>query len=604
QDDYHLAHHLGLLSPVDDQGRFTAECGVPSLVGKYVFDANADVVALLREKGALVHEEKIRHSYPHCWRSKTPVIFRAVDQWFIRIEDFRKKALEAVGSVKWIPSWGENRIRGTIESRGDWCISRQRSWGVPLPIFYKPDGEPILSRELALKVADLVEKHGTDVWFDRDADALATELGLPKGLRKSAETLDVWIDSGSSHRAVLARHPDLAFPADVYLEGSDQHRGWFQSSLLTSVVANGGRAPYRTVITHGFLVDLDGKKISKSSAYEKPKDAEAFVARYGADVLRLWVASEDYQGDVPLSEEIFARIGETYRSIRNSLRILLGNLHGFDPARDAVDFANPTVRSDPWCAVDLWMLDRLDKLVSEVRDAYDKYEFHRVYHAVNAFCAVTLSAFYVDVTKDRLYCDRPDSRRRRATQTVMHATASTLCRLLAPILSFTAEEAWGHLIPGGKSVHLQLLPDPSAGPATREAVEAVDLMLAQRESAARVIEAQRAAGKIGKSLEARVLLRPGEAAAKSLASLLPQLAEILIVSQAEVEPSTGEPAVAVPLGSKCERCWRWDNTVGNDASSPNLCARCADAWKTALTLAPGETLTPDLGPCPPGRSGG
>ena len=604
QDDYHLAHHLGLLSPVDDQGRFTAECSIPSLVGKYVFDANADIVALLREKGSLVHEEKIRHSYPHCWRSKTPVIFRAVDQWFIRIEDFRKKALEAVGSVKWIPSWGENRIRGTIESRGDWCISRQRAWGVPLPIFYKPDGEAILGRELSLKVADLVEKHGTDVWFERDADALAAELGLPKGLRKSAETLDVWIDSGSSHRAVLARYPDLAFPADVYLEGSDQHRGWFQSSLLTSVVANGGRAPYRTVITHGFLVDLDGKKISKSSAYEKPKDAEAFVARYGADVLRLWVASEDYQGDVPLSEEIFARIGETYRSIRNSLRILLGNLHGFDPARDAVDFANPAVRGDPWCAVDLWMLDRLDKLVSEVRDAYDKYEFHRVYHAVNAFCAVTLSAFYVDVTKDRLYCDRPDSRRRRATQTVMHATASTLCRLLAPILSFTAEEAWGHLVPGGKSVHLQLLPNPSTGPATREAVEAVDLMLAQREAAARVIEAQRAAGKIGKSLEARVLLRPGEAAVARLAGLLPQLAEILIVSQAEVEPSTGEPEVAVPLGSKCERCWRWDNTVGNDASSPNLCARCTDAWKTALTLAPGETLAPDRGPCSPGRSGG
>jgi len=581
QDDYHLARHLGLLSPVDDQGRFTPECGILAWVGKYVFDANREIVSFLRERGALLREETIRHSYPHCWRSKTPIIFRAVDQWFIRIEDFRQKALDAVGTVTWIPAWGESRIRGTIASRGDWCISRQRAWGVPLPVFYGANDEAILSRELVLKAADLVEKHGADIWFARDTDALATDLGLPKGLRKGAETLDVWIDSGSSHRAVLARHPDLAFPADAYLEGSDQHRGWFQSSLLTSVVANKGKAPYRRVITHGFLVDLDGKKISKSSAYEKPKSAEAFVERYGADVVRLWVASESYQSDVPLSEEIFSRIGETYRSLRNTLRILLGNLHGFDSVRDAVDFAAPEVRGDPWCAVDFWMLGRLSRLIAETRKAYDAFEFHRVYHAINEFCSVDVSALYVDLTKDRLYCDRSDSRRRRATQTVMHALASALCRLLAPILSFTAEEAWGHLAPSAGSVHLQLLPEPSAWPDAPELSEAASLMLAQREPASKALEAQRAAGRIGKSLETRLRLRPGAAAAAKLSGRLPQLAEILIVSQVEVEAANGDPEVIAPWGRKCERCWRWEETVGAEGASPALCARCADAWKTA-----------------------
>ncbi len=354
-DDYVLGreHDLPILSPVDDHGRFTDDAGLPNLTGKYVFDANHDIVELLRERGMLLGEEKFHHSYPYCWRSKTPIIFRNVDQFFIRIDALRGRALEAIhNEVKWIPAWGENRIAGTVESRPDWVISRQRSWGVPLPVFYGKDGKVILDSKIIRKLADLVAQRGSNIWFELDDAALAKELGLPPDTTKGTDTIDVWIDSGVSHKAVCAVRPELRDPADMYLEATDQHRGWFQSSLLTSIAIN-NRAPYKMCVTHGFVVDVDGKKISKSGTYEKPTAADHFVGKYGADLLRLWASSIDYTTDVPFSEEIFTRLGDTYRRIRNTLRILLGNLHDFESG-------SQEARKD-LSLVDRWILERLER---------------------------------------------------------------------------------------------------------------------------------------------------------------------------------------------------------------------------------------------------
>src|SRR5262245_31717678 len=468
-DDYVLGmeRKLPILSPVDDHGRFTDEAGLPNLTGKYVFDANPDIVELLRERGMLLGEEKFHHSYPYCWRSKTPIIFRNVDQFFIRIDALRGRALEAIhNEVKWIPPWGENRIAGTVESRPDWVISRQRSWGVPLPAFYSKDGKVILDPKIIRKLADLVAQRGSNIWFEMDDVALAKEVGLPPETTKGTDTIDVWIDSGVSHKAVCAVHPELRDPADMYLEATDQHRGWFQSSLMTSIALN-NRAPYKTCVTHGFVVDMDGKKISKSGTYEKPTAADHFVGKYGADLLRLWASSIDYTTDVPFSEEIFTRLGDTYRRIRNTLRILLGNLYDFESG-------NQETRKN-LSLVDRWILHGLTHLIEDCRLAYEAFEFHKVYHAPNDFCAVELSSLYIDITKDRMYCDAPDSPRRQATQTVMHEIFTGLCRLLAPILAYTAEEAWRHSAvagignvgqpgsptPATTSVHAQEFPFPN-----------------------------------------------------------------------------------------------------------------------------------------------
>ncbi|HEX4667324.1 MAG TPA: isoleucine--tRNA ligase, partial [Chthoniobacterales bacterium] len=429
EDDYSLGKTNGLpiLSPVDDLGRFTGEAGLPELVGKYVFEANANIVRLLRDHGMLLVEQSYSHSYPYCWRSKTPIIFRAVEQFFIRIDALRQAALDAITKVTWIPAWGENRIAGTVESRPDWVISRQRSWGVPLPVFYSAAGEALLDPEWIRRLADLVAQRGSNVWFELDDAALAGALGLPEGTRHRTDTIDVWIDSGVSHKAVCATHPALRDPADMYLEATDQHRGWFQSSLMTSVALN-DRAPYKTCVTHGFVVDVDGKKISKSSTYSKPMDAGHFVERHGADLVRLWVSSVNYTDDVPFSEEMFTRLGDTYRRIRNTLRILLGNLHDFpvagigDPGRENANGPGSTIpaTTKSFTLVDRWILDRLENVIAECRTAYAAYEFHKVYHTLNQFCAVDLSSLYIDITKDRMYCDAPDSPRRRATQATMH----------------------------------------------------------------------------------------------------------------------------------------------------------------------------------------
>jgi isoleucyl-tRNA synthetase len=566
EDDYSLGRKNGLqiLSPVDDHGRYTDEAGLPELTGKYVFDANADIVALLREKGMLISEAPYQHSYPYCWRSKTPIIFRAVEQFFIRIDDLRANALAAIKGVQWIPAWGENRISGTVESRPDWVISRQRSWGVPLPVFYSAQGEAILDAKWIRKLADLVAQRGSNVWFELDDAALARELGLPDGTRHRNDTIDVWIDSGVSHAAVLAANPVLRDPADMYLEATDQHRGWFQSSLMTSVALH-NRAPYKTCVTHGFVVDVDGKKISKSSSYSKPMDAGHFVGKHGADIVRLWVSSVNYTDDVPFSEEMFTRLGDTYRRIRNTLRILLGNLSDFESGKQEN-------RKEDFTLVDRWILDRLENVITDCRAAYESYEFHKVYHTLNQFCAVDLSSLYIDITKDRLYCDAPNSPRRRATQFAMHRIFDALCRLLAPVMAFTADEAWGYLGESG-SVHLQTFPEESEKFRNAEASQQIAQLLTLRGVIGQAVERARQEKLIGNALEAAVVLQCESEAISAIPN--DELEEFFILSELRIE-SSKEPAALISKTNhaKCARCWRHRVAVGKSAAHPELCERC------------------------------
>jgi isoleucyl-tRNA synthetase len=594
EDDYWLgrANGLGSLSPVDDHGRFTEEAGLPNLTGKYVFDANRDIVGLLRERGMLLAVQNFHHSYPYCWRSKTPIIFRNVEQFFIRIDELRGRALKAIHKqVKWIPAWGENRIAGTVESRPDWVISRQRSWGVPLPVFYSKDGDAILDAKVIRKLADLVAERGSNIWFELDDVTLARDLGLPPGTTKRNDTIDVWIDSGVSHKAVCALHPELRDPADMYLEATDQHRGWFQSSLMTSVALN-NRAPYKICVTHGFVVDLDGKKISKSGTYEKPIAADHFVGRYGADLLRLWASSIDYTDDVPFSEEMFTRLGDTYRRIRNTLRILLGNLYDFAPHpilfRSRGEAGNEPARAGnrlspargedtdqgpvAMTLIDRWILERLDEVIRDCRSAYEVFEFHKVYHTLNQFCAVDLSSLYIDITKDRMYCDAPDSPRRRATQMVMHEIFDALCRLLAPILAFTAEEAWRHSVPTHRvSVHLQEFPQSKDRHA--EASTQVADLLRLRGVIGQAIERARREKLIGNTLEARVVLHSDSDVTEKVSQ--EELEEFFIVSDLTVQQAKEASAsVTKTPYAKCARCWRHRPTVGTSKAHPDLCDRC------------------------------
>jgi isoleucyl-tRNA synthetase len=596
EDDYWLgrANGLEILSPVDDHGRFTDEASLPTLTGKYVFDANTDIVNLLRERRTLLGQQNFHHSYPYCWRSKTPIIFRNVEQFFIRIDELRGRALNAIhNEVKWIPAWGENRIAGTVESRPDWVISRQRSWGIPLPVFYSKDGEAILDAKIIRKLADLVAERGSNIWFElNDADLVKT-LGLSPGTTKRNDTIDVWIDSGLSHKAVCALHPELRDPADMYLEATDQHRGWFQSSLLTSIALN-NQAPYKTCVTHGFVVDLDGKKISKSSAYEKPVDAGHFVNEHGADLVRLWASSIDYTADVPFSEEIFTRLGDTYRRIRNTLRILLGNLYDFPASasssraeRSEVEGSRDEVlkvtqrdssTSLGMTLIDRWILERLDHVIADCRSAYEAFEFHKVYHTLNQFCAVDLSSLYIDITKDRMYCDAADSPRRRATQTVMHEIFSALCRLLAPVLAFTAEESWRHSALAG-SVHLEELPHPRDR--QHEASNQVAELLKLRAVIGQAIERARQEKLIGNALEAAVVLHSNSDVTTKISK--EELEEFFILSDLTVR-QTDEASASVTKTAykKCARCWRHRPAVGTSKEHPDLCDRC-ESVVTALS---------------------
>jgi isoleucyl-tRNA synthetase len=503
------------------------------------------------------------------------VIFRAVEQFFIRVDRIKEAALDSIDKVTWIPRWGRNRIYATVEARPDWCISRQRSWGVPLPAFY--DGnQPLLNSEWIRKMADLVERRGTNVWYELNDSELAQELGLPKVYTRRNDTLDVWIDSGVSHEAVLRRNGALHWPADAYIEATDQHRGWFQSSLLTSVAIN-GTAPYREVLTHGFVVDLESRrKISKSDqgGYAKPTEVEHYVNKYGADIVRLWVSSVNYADEVPFGETMFGQLADTYRRIRNTLRILLANLYDFDPGNRAV--ADLTL-------VDRWIFSRLQQLIQQCRAGYRQYEFHKVYHAINHFCAVDLSSLYIDITKDRLYCDAASSHRRRATQTVMHSVLHALVRLIAPILAFTAEEAWKFF---GKSasVHLQKFPESDHEKTDPEALEDVNALLEARSVVSQSIEVARQQKIIGNALEAHVVLSLPQG--HRVHRLDPaEMEEFLILSHIDLVATDSEPKAVVDKTPypRCERCWRHKPAVGLDPIHPTLCDRCAEVVRELAT---------------------
>jgi isoleucyl-tRNA synthetase len=568
-DDYAAGqqHGLGVLSPVDDAGKFTEEVGIDGLAGMHVFEANEPIIALLAAHGMLLGRETHRHSYPHCWRSKTPILFRAVEQFFISLETLRDQALGQIDQVAWLPAWGRNRIHGTVEARPDWCISRQRTWGVPLPVFFDANGKAVLSAETARKVADLVEAEGTDFWFAEDDAKTAARLGLPHDMKKCRDTLDVWIDSGCSHVAVLENRPGLHAPCDLYLEATDQHRGWFQSSLMLSVAWRGA-APYRTVMTHGFVVDKDRKKLSKSEAEKagKPIDAAHFYNQYGADIVRLWVSSVDWQNEVPFGEDLFKQVAEPYRRIRNTLRILLGNLDGFDPSADH-HAVRPTL-------IDRWILERLHAVVAECRKAFEQYEFRKVFNAINTFCAQDLSAIYIDATKDRMYCDAADSPRRIASQRAMHDVFTALCRLLAPILSFTADEAWEHAPFTKGSVHEQNFPDPDPSWAAGEAEATVSRLLEIRYAIQTAIEDRVQAKEFARNNEAQVGLTLPDADAHVLSLLQDRdfTTEFFIIAGLDVERGPALAATArkttLPL---CPRCRRHE-----PAGDRGLCRRCAD----------------------------
>ncbi|HWH70455.1 MAG TPA: class I tRNA ligase family protein, partial [Candidatus Sulfotelmatobacter sp.] len=606
-EDYQLGSRNGLpiYSPVDDEGQLAHTNDLPveqqmpaEMLGKSILekhgksDANEVVLHELRLRKALLHQENYHHSYPHCWRSKTPVIFRAMDQWFINVdhEQFRERALKEIDRVNWVPDWGKNRIEGAVKSRPDWCISRQRTWGVPIPAFYDAQGNPMLDARIVRNAAALFEQHGSNVWFEKSVAELWAALKPadwkgPEAVAKSNDTLDVWIDSGSSSRAVIARREEIRgsdkpFQCDMYLEGSDQHRGWFQSSLLLSLAGNGA-APFRTVLTHGFMVDADREKISKSKqgqgGYEKPQTSEAYVKKWGADVVRLWVSSQDFRNDIVVSEERVSKVSETYRVLRNSLRYQLSNLYDFDPAKHAV-------ADEQLSGLDRWILDEFSRLEQEVIQAYDRFEFHVVYQKVSQFVAVELSAMYHDAVKDRLYTDPANSPRRRSTQTALHRMLVSLCKMLAPVLAFTADEAW-EFVPGKTvdSAHrLTWQPMDFARPEAERKVW--KQLFALRETALPVLEKARQAKEIGKALEAKVTFVGTSSALVEVQAHQEALRELLNVSQLEIQPG-GEAEVAVTVakaaGQKCERCWHFETDIGAHAEHLTLCGRCVQAVQTS-----------------------
>lgn len=600
-EDYQtcLRYGIEIYCPVNDDGVYVNDGRVPApLVGVSVLDvngkcpANVEVLKLLEASGKLLKTSRIEHQYPHCWRSKTPVIFRAMDQWFVALDKngMRAKALEQIGGVAWVPASGENRIRAAVEGRPDWCISRQRSWGVPIPVFYDADTrEAFLDAGVIRALADKIAVAGTDVWFEKTPAELLAGVDVPASwpapekLVKGTDTLDVWIDSGSSNAAVLKRNPELAFPADLYLEGSDQHRGWFQSSLWTSVI-NFGCAPYKKVITHGFVVNEGTRqKISKSDG--KPQTADGYVSKYGADIVRLWIASENYQNDIPLSDKILDATATQYRNIRNTIRYQLSNLYDFDPAKDAVPFAKLTL-------IDKWALTKLFQLHATVTTCFENCEFHKAYAAIDAFTVETLSATYHNILKDRLYTYAANSRERRSSQTAIHTIFTTYLKMLAPMLPFTTDEAWGFFTEKNEyareSILLQDWPEYRPNCVFVEEAAEFDALLKVLDDVNLKLDALRSAKVIGQSLEAVVTLSCD--AESPLWALLKKhesaLAETFIVSEVRLvaapadAPLSVEAVKAETLGYvRCPRSWRWVPELADAGAFGKVSARCLDALK-------------------------
>ena len=588
-EDYHMgmANDLEIFSPVDAQGRLTEAAGV--CVGTGVFEADPLIVEMLKTKGALWHTGTNVHSYPHCWRCRKPVIFRSTEQWFIKVdhEGLRERALEAIKATQWVPHWGEIRISSMVEERPDWCISRQRSWGVPIPAFYCEHCDAVLlSAEICRHVRDFFAAEGADAWFTADVhDLLPPGQACPAcgetSFRKENDIFDVWFESGSSHRAVLRRHPELDYPCELYLEGTDQHRGWFQVSLLTGV-ATEGAPPFRTVVTHGFVVDEKGEKMSKSLG--NLIMAEDAVKKFGADVVRLWLSSVDYKNDINVSMNLIQRMGDAYRRIRNTFRYLLGNLAGFNPATDAV-------KPDEMLELDRWALSELQGLVKRVTKAFEEYQFHRVYHEVHNFCAVEMSAFYLDVLKDRLYCEGSTSLERRSARTAMHRILGVLVKLVAPVLVHTAHEVWEHLEhrEALDSVHLALWPEPDEGLSDAALDARFERLMKVREEVAREIEKMRNAKTVGSGLEVAVTLYAETDDLRGfLESFGEELSGYFLTSDVAVTREKPEGAVpgvemkdlwvltAKSPHAKCVRCWNFRASVGRNAEHPGLCERCAE----------------------------
>ncbi|RJX21205.1 MAG: isoleucine--tRNA ligase [Desulfobulbus sp.] len=599
-DDYltGLRYGLEILSPVDDQGRYTREAG--PYAGQQIPAVNKVINEDMRAAGSLVHQAALQHSYPHCWRCKKPVMYRATEQWFISMQEngLRDKALAEISHVSWTPAWGMQRIYSMVENRPDWCLSRQRSWGVPLTVLTCEEcGQILRDSAVCTRIEEMFAKEGADAWFRHEAEAFAGPAATCAGcgshrFRKETDILDVWFDSGVSYAAVCEERPELSSPADLYLEGSDQHRGWFQSSLLCSVGTR-GTAPYSGVLTHGYVVDGQGKKMSKSVGnVVAPQEV---IDKYGAEILRLWVASEDYRDDVKVSDEILRHVSDAYRKMRNTVRFMLSNLYDFEPGKDAVGAVHLT-------ELDRWVLAEYARLVRRVTGAYLKYEFHTVYHSLHNFCVTTMSSLYLDICKDRLYASAPASSGRRAAQTVIHRILDGLLRLITPILSFTAAEAWEHLyadgvqLPADRSIFFVDFPQVEDLEPDPEFMAVWDRLLAIRGEITRVLEAARRDKVIGLALDAEVQVQVEGEAADFLADRWALLQEICIVSSlirvdkfdddlaktaVDAEEVVGlRVAVRPAPGAKCERCWTISTSVGRATDHPSLCRRCAEVVRT------------------------
>ncbi|MFC2950181.1 isoleucine--tRNA ligase [Virgibacillus sediminis] len=581
EDDFVVSKAYGLepLSPVDDKGVFTSEA--PGFEGLFYDKANKNITEKLEEVGALLKLSFITHSYPHDWRTKKPTIFRATAQWFASIKDFRQDILEEINRINWYPSWGQTRLHNMVRDREDWCISRQRTWGVPIPVFYAEDNTPIITDETIEHVSNLFKEHGSNIWFEREAKDLLpegfTSEHSPNGkFTKETDIMDVWFDSGSSHEAVLMNREDHRRPADVYLEGSDQYRGWFNSSISTSVAVT-GKAPYENIISHGFVLDGNGRKMSKSLGNViVPSKVQK---QLGADILRLWVSSVDYQADVRISQEILKQMSEAYRKIRNTFRFMLANLSDFNPETDRIP-------EEELEEVDRYMLHRLQQLLTNVRESYERYEYSPIFHQIHNFCTIDLSSFYLDFAKDVLYIESKDHKRRRSIQTGYYEILTTLVKLLAPIIPHTTDEVWEY-IPGveAESVQLTDIPEPRNIAGYEQIGEKWDHFMAIRDDVLKALEEARNEKVIGKSLEAKVTLAPKDEQTKQVLEAMEHLHQFLIVSEAEISNQAEKSYKYVDVtvekhpGEKCSRCWVASETVGHDHDHPELCSRCADVVK-------------------------